>query len=399
MKDLLHQEEKKIWKRKTTQIAVVCVLFFIALMPIIERNNTRFYISVNEYITGKEAIEKEKEAYKKVEGELDTSKLMESIQVIHTYVAGKTGEMEASASLVLNEQMAPYHTMMRIIGVPIARDKQAYGYVNAFEDLSVQDAHYVYDRWKDYVLSSFPDQAYSLREYLDENVTTFQYGYAHGLAYTGSKYMDLVLTISIVIIIGLSSIFAQEKKSGADVLILSSKKGRKHITTSKILASIRFSTLIYGMSLIVFYGSTAFFLGLEGGDINIQVSWISAPMQWNMLELNLLMMFLGYASVLCITMLILLASQYSKSTFKTQVALIILLYFSYTLQVLVNDGTLSLVIHLLPFGLLIESIYRSFPFCQLFELRIFLPFVYLVIDACIGAMIVYLLQRAGRMEV
>lgn len=397
MKALLHQEEKKIWKRKATRIAVVCVLLFIAIMPLLERNNTRFYISVNEYVTGKEAIEKEKEAYKQIEGTLDTTRLKESIQTIHSFVAGKTGGgMEASAALALNEQMAPYHTIMRIIGEPLSTEKQSYGYVNVFEELSAQDAKDVYDHWKSYVLNLHPDQEAALKEYLDEFVTTFQYGYAHGLAYTGSKYMDLVLTISIVIMIALSSMFAQERKSGANALILSSKKGRKHITTSKILASLRFSSLVYGMSLLVFYGSTALFLGVEGGNKSIQVSWISAPMQWNMLELNLLMIVLGYASVLFITMLILFASQYSKSTFKTQATLLILLYASYTLQVMVSDGALSHVLQLLPFGLLIEGIYRSFPFQQFFGIQMFLPFVYLLIDVLITIVIVYLLQRAGR---
>lgn len=304
--------------------------------------------------------------------------------------------MEASAALALNEQMAPYHTIMRIIGEPLSTEKQSYGYVNVFEELSAQDAKDVYDHWKSYVLNLHPDQEAALKEYLDEFVTTFQYGYAHGLAYTGSKYMDLVLTISIVIMIALSSMFAQERKSGANALILSSKKGRKHITTSKILASLRFSSLVYGMSLLVFYGSTALFLGVEGGNKSIQVSWISAPMQWNMLELNLLMIVLGYASVLFITMLILFASQYSKSTFKTQATLLILLYASYTLQVMVSDGALSHVLQLLPFGLLIEGIYRSFPFQQFFGIQMFLPFVYLLIDVLITIVIVYLLQRAGR---
>lgn len=148
MHNLTRQELHKITCRRSVKIAVTGLLLLFAILPMFGKQSLRWYINLEEYISGDEALQKEKEGYQSIGGTLDEAKLGTLIDEIHQQITGKTtGSMEQDAALMLNDHMMKYQGLIRMIGEPLS-DGRPYGEIRVFETLTSQDASSVYSNWR-----------------------------------------------------------------------------------------------------------------------------------------------------------------------------------------------------------------------------------------------------------
>ena len=87
------------------------------------------------------------------------------------------------------------------------------------------------------------EQAYWLEKY-NKAEEGFKYSFAEGYGIFYDSLMFMTCFVLLVIVVGVAGVFADESIFRTDVIILSSKKGRKDICHAKLLAGCTFSILM-----------------------------------------------------------------------------------------------------------------------------------------------------------
>lgn len=396
MDTLTRQELHKITCRRSVKIAVTGLLLLFAILPMFGKQSLRWYINLEEYISGDTALQKEKEGYRDVEGILDEAKLGSLMDEIHQKITGKTtGSMEQDAALMLNDHMMKYQGLIRMIGEPLS-DGSPYGEIRAFETLTSQDASSVYSNWRSYVEQRMQGNSDKevLHTYLSDSIRPFTYQYSRGWSFAIEKYIDIILGICIVLTICLSTCFAYERKSGADALLLSSRYGRKQVVKSKSKAALFFACSLYIVSLLVFYISTFLQFGIDGAFASIQSNWIFAPLQMTMFTANGILFLMGLCAVCFMSMLLLALSQLTKSTFKVQAVIIISIYLIYTVLEMSTTPWIQTLCSLFPIGFVKSEFITMFPFRELFGITFYEPIAY-GIYAILGSVLLFFVIKVS----
>ncbi len=147
---------------------------------------------------------------------------------------------------------------------------------------------------------------------VDLNFETFTY--SKGPQETiGFAYFSRFFT-SIMILIGLATIFVNEKNTGMDQLIYSSTHGRRKSITAKILASIIYVLFVILSWLTFDVLMNMYVYGNGGWDAPVQMISQHTPYNLTMLEFFLIQTGIHFLVALAFMTLVLLVSVLSKNT-------------------------------------------------------------------------------------
>lgn len=374
MRGLWKQELKKIVKRKTT---IIGFLFLAILM-----------ISLPFFSTSKEDVAQQKKDAQEFVGTMDEAYIEHVTNQMHKDLNGisKLG-MEEIYQKAYVGKYKKYDYLYSTIGQVYSKDLN-YGYVSIFDTIDGQVAKSYYSDWRK--MASQKQASYhngtekEVHGYLLEHQKEFQYGYAQGWHYASNTMLEVMLSITLVVVVLLAGVFATERSSGTNSLILSSKMGRKQMIKSKIVAALCFVTLLYVVAMLLFYGTTFFIYGIEGANVSIQVggklATASSIMQMNQFQLTTTLIIFGYISTIFVTMITLTISEFAKSSFKTTITLIISVYCIYVACEMSESGILSQVLMIFPFSLTSIKIFQDYHFILFENTYLYVPLIALLID-------------------
>lgn len=184
--------------------------------------------------------------------------------------------------------------------------------------------------------------------------TPLTYDYTTGW----DQIMEYSTTIAMfcAMILGylLAGIFSNEFKWRSDSIFFSSLHGRNQAVKAKIQAGFLLVTLIYWISMLSFSLLTLFYLGFDGWNCPIQVSFWKWKSFYNITvgEHYLMVLFGGYLGNLVISFLVMWVSAKSKSSLLAVTVPYAVVFLPTFLQYFENSKILGTLLSLFPERLL-----------------------------------------------
>ncbi len=268
MTKMIQFELRKIFSKRLTQIALIMILVFSAVLGFSSFQNKYAFDGISKEGSGKAAVEIDKEIATKYEGLLTDEKVQQMMN-------------DFSSNTDLHGMNA------------------AYLYHNAMQSV-------VFTRFSD------TDGNWNGSSVADVfGGESIQIGYVDGWLTTSQNMVKIFLILSLVVVIMIAPVFCSEY-GGVDNIILTSKYGRSKCSAAKVGAGL-IATFIITLAVVVANLLFAFVLyGKEGLDCSI----LFAPMPFGegyipfnmtcgtLLEYQVLLVFTGTMSVAGITLLI-----------------------------------------------------------------------------------------------
>lgn len=222
-------------------------------------------------------------------------------------------------------------------------------------------------------------KAEDLYDYLAGEYTAY-YNYDYGYQKVRNMMTLYPLTIGLLVLVALSSIFSSEYSKRTDALILTSKHGKRRLIYSKFKAGLLVSffawLLITVMNLILIfslYGAT----GWEAYWQNWLVDW--APFAWSQGQITIVSMATGLLGVLFFSFIIMFISSFSKSPFISIIAGAVILLFPMFDFAFTNNSVVNTVYSFLPTRVLMGiTIWQGFDLAYLFGKAIPIQYVIIV---------------------
>lgn len=164
---------------------------------------------------------------------------------------------------------------------------------------------------------------------------------------------QLFIVTSVITILICSLVFSGDTSRNMNQLLLSTKFGRNKLTISKIMASTLFSIFVFLfiqiISLVSFYVYNS---GFGGWDISIQTNFslklFSFPVEFNHLQVFLLVIALHFISMLSIIGITLYVSSLTRSPFSSLVISLGLFLLPKALTEFFKRGVVYKLLNLLP---------------------------------------------------
>ena len=126
-----------------------------------------------------------------------------------------------------------------------------------------------------------------------------------------------IILIIPLICVGTAPVFAGEYQSRADSLLLTMRYGKSRLVGAKILTAFLYATAVYWGIILVYSGIYLMICGPQGATLPIQAYDTSNPISYHMTmwQAVLLVVFLNYGAVLCMTAVTLLLSSVFKNSY------------------------------------------------------------------------------------
>ena len=152
------------------------------------------------------------------------------------------------------------------------------------------------------------------------------YGYAGGWGNIIDCAAFLVFAI-LAVCVTLAPTFSFEYQSGADAVVLATRRGRSTLVAAKVIAALAYATAYFLLCASVIVGFSLVFYGADGFGLSIQSIALSSPYPLTVGQAALITVGLMYAACLGFVCLTLAMSSRTRSTlavFLTDVVLVLL---------------------------------------------------------------------------
>ncbi len=186
-----------------------------------------------------------------------------------------------------------------------------------------QDTGSVYSAWKEGMTARWEEKGLNaeeiswLQEQAESTGTPWTYAYNEGYGVFAGYMPISILCMAVLLTICLSPMFAEEYSLGTDVLLLTSRNGRREVAAAKLIAGLSFSAvssaLFYGLFLagqILIYGA---------GDVSAAVQTLSVfsnvPYDLNVGQAALLLLTAGVLSSMVTGAVVMACSAAMRSSF------------------------------------------------------------------------------------
>ncbi|WP_194841207.1 ABC transporter permease subunit [Sporosarcina cascadiensis] len=164
---------------------------------------------------------------------------------------------------------------------------------------------------------------------------------------------QLFILISIITILICSIVFSSDASRNLNQLLLSTKFGRNQLTVSKIIAATCISTFVFLfiqiVSVVCFYVYNS---GFGGWDISIQTNFslklFTFPVEFNQLQVFLLVVAFHFVSMLSIVGITLFVSSITRSPFSSLVISLGLFFLPKALTEFFKRGIIYKLLNLFP---------------------------------------------------
>lgn len=161
-------------------------------------------------------------------------------------------------------------------------------------------------------LLSEQEKQYLISKY-EELETPFYYDYVEGWEQMLSNSFAPIMYGSLVLGFLVAGIFANEYKWKSDAVFFSTFLGRNKAIISKIKAGVLLVTLLYWIGILIYTLFTLCFLGFNGGNCPIQISYWKSFYNLTYMEAYLFAVIGGYIGNLFVAFLAMWMSAKTKS--------------------------------------------------------------------------------------
>ena len=153
-----------------------------------------------------------------------------------------------------------------------------------------------------------------------------EYGYSGGWGNVVDCASFLVFAI-LAVCVTLAPAFSFEYQSGADAVVLATRRGRSTLVAAKVAAGLAYATALFALCAAIIVGVSIAFYGADGFGLSIQSMALTSPYPLTAGQAALATVGLMYAACLGFACLTLALSSRTPSTlavFLTDVALVVL---------------------------------------------------------------------------
>ena len=153
-----------------------------------------------------------------------------------------------------------------------------------------------------------------------------EYGYVGGWENIISCAAFLVFAI-LAVCVTLASTFSFEYQSGADAVVLATRRGRSALVGAKVAASLVYATGYFALCAAVVVGFSLVFYGADGFWLSMQSMALSSPYPLTAGQAALVLVGLMYAACMgfaCLTLALSSRTSSTLSVFLTDVVLVLL---------------------------------------------------------------------------
>lgn len=153
-----------------------------------------------------------------------------------------------------------------------------------------------------------------------------EYGYVGGWENIISCAAFLVFSI-LAVCVTLAPTFSFEYQSGADAVVLATRRGRSTLVAAKVVAALAYATAYFLLCAVIIVGFSLVFYGADGFGLSMQCMALSSPYPLSAGQAALVLVGLMYVACLGFACLTLGVSSRARSTlavFLTDVVLVLL---------------------------------------------------------------------------
>ncbi len=153
-----------------------------------------------------------------------------------------------------------------------------------------------------------------------------EYGYVGGWENIISCAAFLVFSI-LAVCVTLAPTFSFEYQSGADAVVLATRRGRSTLVAAKVVAALAYATAYFLLCAVIIVGFSLVFYGADGFGLSMQSMALSSPYPLSAGQAALVLVGLMYVACLgfaCLTLGISSRARSTLAVFLTDVVLVLL---------------------------------------------------------------------------
>ncbi len=248
-KTLLYFEMKKILMRKSTWITFgIFIAGSIFLMCVVFFGST--YIDGEFLETHMQGFAIDKEYGEKLSGRRVDAALLKEMQQAYK----NTGNEKEKGYMLTDEyqfNIRPYSQVYTFVR-ELSRQAEINPLTITEEEFYQSRTNFQKEQWEQYHLTEKEQEYWQDKEENLEKPFIFQYATAYNNLLDMNGFYMICLTVTFILAVCLSSVFAEEHERRTDQMILCSRFGRSRLYFAKILAG----------SIVSFAGSLLFFIFL-----------------------------------------------------------------------------------------------------------------------------------------
>ncbi len=248
-KTLLYFEMKKILMRKSTWITFgIFIAGSIFLMCVVFFGST--YIDGEFLETHMQGFAIDKEYGEKLSGRKVDAALLKEMQQAYK----NTGNEKEKGYMLTDEyqfNIRPYSQVYTFVR-ELSRQAEINPLTITEEEFYQSRTNFQKEQWEQYHLTEKEQEYWQDKEENLEKPFIFQYATAYNNLLDMNGFYMICLTVTFILAVCLSSVFAEEHERRTDQMILCSRFGRSRLYFAKILAG----------SIVSFAGSLLFFIFL-----------------------------------------------------------------------------------------------------------------------------------------
>lgn len=351
-------EYKKIFKRKSTYMALLMAVLFSTLLPL--GTLVGYTYEDGEKSIGKyEKMTIERNYVRALEGPLDEKLISMVIEKNSIAISDKKNFHDVIdgkpylTNEVYEKYVQPYVEVRGIISSFYAPIGKKWDY-DAIDRLKPSDAKYFYQIRMQKV-SEILDSGFFTQAEVEKNVkmnkaltTPFYFAYAEGyisfirLLSTGGVFIALAIAIC------LAPMFSGEYTGRTDQLILSSRYGKNKLICAKLFAGLSFAIVVAVATSLISLFTLLCAYGFDGAKANIQLFIPFSPFSLTMFQTAFCLIGITVMAILFISMLTLLLSSLLKAPFGTIIITTLVLFVPLFINVPINNRILYSIVNLLP---------------------------------------------------
>ena len=149
------------------------------------------------------------------------------------------------------------------------------------------------------------------------------YGYSGGWDNIVNCAAFLVFTM-LAVCVTLAPTFSFEYQSGADAVVLATRRGRSALVAAKVVATLLYATLCFALCAAIIVGVSLVFYGADGFSHSIQSMALTSPYPFTAGQAALILVALMYVACLGFACLTLALSSRTRSTLAVFLADVVL---------------------------------------------------------------------------
>lgn len=336
MFELTKLELIKLCRNKITILVTLFCLLTTAIIFSLPFLQYKIWDENGIMLTRGEAVSYRKDTYKNtLSGTLTEERIerdMNEYQAMRSdpanLITQRGGEVSFTDEIYFH-YFAPRESYLNMIGN--AYSNNAYGASNIISVNLEQGANFYKTRQKTIVelINNNDELSEQEKLYWEEKSLSVEYPFVYGYVLGWAKFgdtADMLIICILGICIAVAPIFASEYQAGTDAIILSTRYGKTKIIAAKILAAFLFGTIIFAANALIALLLPLLTFGTEGGNLPIQIAYISSPYNISFMQADLLSILIAYIVLIGLISISLLLSAKMKTPFAVLIIDILIIF-------------------------------------------------------------------------